>query len=173
MLGLAPTWASSHNIQPEPCPQGVPQWGKRALGVTIPTLFGLFQEEKCHPQLTTQRPGVKVSALPRTSGNQPCWEQPFRTHRPKAVSSLFRQLPVLGSWEWEEGPLTGIAHTLVKMVPSKAPPQPPRSLAAHLTACPTPSSCSLRAQSQHGHAYASPTERLVKDLCPQTHALNP
>lgn len=97
MLGLAPTWASSHNIQPEPCPQGVPQWGKRALGVTIPTLFGLFQEEKCHPQLTTQRPGVKVSALPRTSGNQPCWEQPFRTHRPKAVSSLFRQLPVLGS----------------------------------------------------------------------------
>lgn len=46
------------------------------------------------------------------------------------------------------------------------------SFAAHLTTCPTPSSCSLLARSQHGHAYAGPTERCIKDLCPQTYALN-
>lgn len=87
----ATTW------DPEPCPQGVPQWGEGALGVAIPTLLGP------HPG-----GGTTLGLLQSWDGEQrsqagASWEQPIQPAPAQAGSSLPSALRAVGrapSWEW-------------------------------------------------------------------------
>lgn len=66
---------------------------------------------------------MEVSVPPHTSGTGHARSSHLGHIGPRlALPSSGNSLSWALAWGWEEGPLAGIAHTLVKMVPSKAPP---------------------------------------------------